>query len=417
MLDPGRRRRPWSAVLVTAHLVLSASSHAFAADIEHIEATGLGSTRLETLTELLPRDLPASFTEDEIAELERRVRNLGLFDRVDVTVVGGVLHVDVDRKENVEPELAFSSGATLRDTEASGGVVHHDIDGKGTLFGVGAGYGERFAQFEIGLVQHGYRARKWSWELEGFYGGSEVRFEDGSRQWVRGRLGGEVELKPAYSYATPIRVELSLRAYAEKSVFAEGGPAPRGGTFVGAIGELYWDRWTFHDLVPRGLLVIASASPGFLIGANEPRHHVRLEVRAFAPYRERTVLAMRGVAEAVNAGNANHSLLLGSIEGVRGLPDTLFRDRAHAYANVELRHAIDLGRRWHVQPVIFADAARFQVMDANGAPMAARSALSVGAGVRLLPTALIDTCLRVDVARRLLPSATWFVQLGIDQYF
>jgi hypothetical protein len=403
--------------VVLATAVLALPSVARAAHIDRVEAKGLGTTSVETITELLPRDAPAEFTDDELREFERRVRNLALFDDVRVSIVGGVLHIDVRRKENVEPELDFATGKTPRDTEVAIGALHHDIDGKATTFGIGAGYAERFAQFELGIAQHTYRARKWAYEAIGYYGGSAFRFEDSENDWVRGRLGGELEVKPPYWYATPFHLHASINAYAEKSVFARGGSAPPNGVSVAPWLEVYWDRWTFHDLVPHGLVCGLRLAPGVFLGPNTPRHLVRFDCIAGIALGERTVLAARGVVEGVNAGNVNHSLLLGSQEGVRGLPDTLFRNRAHAYANVELRHAIDLGKRWFLQPAAFVDVARFQSMDLRGNVREWRSALAVGGGVRVLPTALIDTLLRVDVSRLLIDQPSWFLQVGIEQYF
>lgn len=407
----------WPAGLTSLALLLAVVPARAGTRIERLEASGLGTTRTRTLTELLPAELPASFEDDDLREFERRVRNLGLFDAVAIAVVGSVLHVDVRRKENVEPDLDFASGATARDTELSLGAQHHDIDGKATNFAIRAGYAERFTQFSLGLFQHTYRARHWAWEAAGYYGGSELRFEGSAADWVRARLGGELEVKPPYWYATPLHIHASLNAYGEKSVFARGGPAPAGGLALSPWFEAYWDRWTFHDLVPHGLVCMLRLAPGVLLGPNQTRHLARVDCVAGIALSAATVLTARGVVEGVNGNNPNHSVLLGSLEGVRGLPDTLYRNRAHAYANVELRHAFDLGRRWYLQPVAFADAARFQPFDVTGTTAPWRSALSTGAGVRVLPTALIDTLLRVDVARRWLPDRGWFVQLGIDQYF
>lgn len=406
----------WVVVLLVS-LVLLVATEASAARVESVEATGIGSTKRAALLELLPREPPNEYTDAELAEFERRVRNLGLFDSVSVSLSAGVMRIDVSRKNNVEPEIAFSTGATPRDLELGMGALHHDIDGRATTLGIGAGYAERFAQFQVGVGQHTYRARKWAWEAFGYYTGSEVRFDQEPNNWVRGRLGGEFEVKPPYWYATPMHIHISINAYGEKSVFAESGAAPRGGIAVAPWFEVYWDRWTFHDLVPHGLVCGLRLAPGIFLGPNQARHLARFDCVAGVALGEHTVFAARGVVEGVNAGNANHSMLLGSLEGVRGLPDNLFRNRTHAYANVELRHAFDLGRRIYVQPVAFLDAARFQPMDARGAPQTWSSALSAGAGLRLLPTALIDTALRVDLARRILPSPTWFLQVGLEQYF
>lgn len=110
-------------------------------------------------------------------------------------------------------------------------------------------------------------------------------------------------------------------------------------------------------------------------------------------------------------------MLLGSQAGVRGLPDSLYRNRTQAYANLELRHAIEIARRLYVQGVLFSDAAVFEPMDARGEATSETTAWSTGAGLRLLPTALVGMLLRADVARIHQPLATWFVQLGINQYF
>lgn len=408
------------AVAACVVLFLTTPAGAAQLGIDRVEAKGLGTTELATLIELLPRDPPAIYTDSELAEFERRVRNLELFDRVDITVEQRVLRVDVGRKENVEPEFDFASGATAADTAVGLGATHHDVDGKASKFGIYAGYAERFAQFELELHQHDYRARKWSWEMAAGYGGSEVRFEDVGSQWIRGRLGAKLEVRPPFSYVTPLRVEFSAGSYLERSLFAEGPGAPRGGQVVLGMARLFLDRWTFHDLVPHGFLGTLVVYPGTLFsptGSSQPRHQAGLELLAAQPLGLRTVLATRAVAEWVNTGNPNHSLLMGSQRGVRGLADTLYRDRAHAFINVELRHAFDLGKRWYLQPALFADAARFQSMDVRGQPTDVRSAVSIGGGLRILPTALIDTLLRVDVARLVYPEKRWFFQIGIDQYF
>jgi len=112
----------------------------------------------------------------------------------------------------------------------------------------------------------------------------------------------------------------------------------------------------------------------------------------------------------------NHSVLVGSQRGVRGLEDSLYRTRAATWANVELRHAVEIASRWYIQGVLFSDAAVFEPMDAEGHALSWQGAWSTGAGLRLLPTALVDTLLRVDGSRLHAPFGAWFVQLGITQY-
>ncbi len=127
---------------------------------------------------------------------------------------------------------------------------------------------------------------------------------------------------------------------------------------------------------------------------------------------------INAVVEAVNkSGNPNHSVLLGSIAGVRGLSDNLYRNRAHAYSNLEFRHAIQLAPRWAVQGVVFSDFGAFQTFTDQGNVRDWRGAVNVGAGFRIIPTFLSNTLLRVDFAHLFSPSPNSLVQFGITQYF
>ena len=128
-------------------------------------------------------------------------------------------------------------------------------------------------------------------------------------------------------------------------------------------------------------------------------------------------MMINGMLEAVNAGNPNHSILIGSITGVRGLSDNLFRNRAQTYTNLELRHAIPLAARWALQGVLFSDLGAFQAFTPDGNVRGWRGAVAVGAGFRIVPTFLSNTLLRVDFARLLAPTSNSLVQFGITQYF
>ncbi len=131
----------------------------------------------------------------------------------------------------------------------------------------------------------------------------------------------------------------------------------------------------------------------------------------------KTVLKIAGHVAIVNPGDPNHSLLLGSQQGVRGLSDSLYRNFAHAFTNIELRHAFQLARRWFLQPALFTDAAAFQPMNARGDRERWIAGLNTGGGLRLIPTALVNVLLRVDAAWLHLPEPGWLIQGGISQYF
>lgn len=127
---------------------------------------------------------------------------------------------------------------------------------------------------------------------------------------------------------------------------------------------------------------------------------------------------LNSVAEAVtNSGNPNHSLLIGSISGIRGLSDNLYRNRAQAYTNLEFRHGISVAPRWAVQGIVFSDFGTFQSFTEEGVLRSWQGAVNVGAGIRIIPTFLSNTLLRVDMAQLLSPSHNTLLQIGITQYF
>lgn len=382
-----------------------------------IDVRGVERTRAAAIEELLPRPLPNTYSEQEIREFKRRTGNLQLFDHVSVGEEGTLLRVDVREKFSISPIVDLSTGKTLRDTSATLGAVENNIDGDGTRLGGYAKYSERGPQFSIWLAQHSYHPAAWQKEAEVFFSGSSFRFVGSPETWQRTRLGGDVEVKTPYSYSSALRYEFVVAAYRERLTLAGAGAVPKDGTFLGTASELIWDRYSWNDTTPRGVRITAEFRPGVFVGPAEPRFEARVEAVGAIPLGARSVVTFRATGEGVNAGNPNHSELLGSQRGVRGLPDTLYRDQAHAFANVEFRHAIEIAKRWYVQPVAFVDGAGFLPMDANGRATSWKAALAGGAGVRLIPTWLVKTLLRVDGAHLFTPTSEWFVQFGIDQYF
>lgn len=386
------------------------------ASLTTVDIVGLERTNASAILELLPRPLPNVYTAAELREFKRRVGNLQLFDVVDVNESDGVLHVAVREKFSISPIVDLSTGKTLRDTSATLGAVENDIGGEGTRLGGYAKYSERGPQFSLWLAQHSYHPTAWQKEVEVFYTGSSFRFSDAPQTWQRTRLGGDIELKTPYRYSSALRYEFVAAVYRERLTLAQGA-APNDGTFVGTASELIWDRYSWNDLTPRGLRLSGELRPGVLVGPGEPRFEARVEALGAIPVTANTVIAFRAVGEGVNSGNPNHSELLGSQRGVRGLPDTFYRDQGHAFANVEFRHAIEIAKRWYLQPAAFVDSAVFLPMDANGKPTSWNGAFAAGAGVRLIPTSLVKTLLRVDGSHLFTPTNEWFIQFGIDQYF
>jgi hypothetical protein len=354
----------------------------------------------------------------ELAEFERRIRNLSLFDYVKMDRNGTTLTVKVQEKVTLAPILNFTSGSSLKDLNATFGLVEYNLFGTGTQLGAQFNYSQRGPNIDVWLSQHPFEPGRWAKELKGFYAANGIRFADSTASWTRNRFGGEFEIRGPYAYGSPLRYEVVLEVYREFIEHEQSGPRQPNGYYIGLIPELTWDKYHWHDLVPSGYRIALELKPGFFFGANQQRHEAKLRYMQGLPLRPMSVVMMNTVAEAVNAsGNPNHSLLLGSITGVRGLPDNLYRNQAQAYANLEFRHAVQIAPRWAVQAVVFTDFGTFRPFNDSGATRDWFGAVNVGAGGRIVPTFLANTLLRVDVAHLFSPSQNTLVQVGITQYF
>lgn len=372
----------------------------------------------DEIAELLPRALPSALSDAEVTEFTRRVKNLALFDKVEVERRGSILWVSVRRKFALKPIFDFSTGKTLADASGTIGAVHNDIDGHASRLGLEVGYAERRPRFSISYYEHPYRPRSWQNEYEVYYAGSSFRFDgaESGRAWTRNRLGAEVEFLSPTVYGSRFRYELQFNAYREVVSNIDGNLSPRDGTFLSVASEFIFDKYTWNDLAPHGFKAALELRPGAFVGPAQPRHEMRGRINAALALGEKTGIVFYTLGDVLNGGNPNHSVLVGSQEGVRGLPDALYRNRTATWANLELRHAIEIAKRWYVQGVLFTDAAVFEPMDAGGNATKWIGAWSTGAGLRLLPTALVDTLLRVDGSRLHHPFGAWFVQFGITQY-
>lgn len=403
---------------VTSALATNGIADGETVSIDTVQIEGLIHTQQETILRLLPRSLPAEFTRAEVEEFERRVRNLSLFDRVQITRTGPNVTVDVQEKITLAPILNFTSGTSVKDLNATVGLVEYNLFGTGTQLGGQFNYSQRGPNVELWLSQHAYEPGRWAKEIKGSYNVNGIRFADSTSTWTRNRIGTEVELKGPYRYGSPLRYEVVVKFYRELIEDEKGAQRPPEGYYVGVIPELTWDKYRWDDLVPSGYRIALVLRPGFFFGANQQRHEAELRYLQGIPLASTTVLMVNSVAEAVNhAGNPNHSLLIGSIEGVRGLSDNLYRNRAQAYTNLELRHAIQVAPRWAVQGVLFSDFGTFQSFTDEGKLRDWRVAVNVGTGVRIVPTFLSNTLLRVDVAHLFSPSPNALIQFGITQYF
>jgi len=407
-----------ATILFTGTLAAQGIENSDSVSVDTIRIEGLIHTKQETILRLLPRPLPAEYTRAELEEFERRVRNLSLFDQVQVTRDGRSVALTVQEKITLAPILNFTSGSSMKDLNATIGLVEYNLFGAGTQLGGQFNYSQRGPNVDLWLSQHAFEPDRWAKEIKGSYHVNGIRFADSASTWTRNRIGSEIELRGPYSYGSPLRYEVVLEVYREHIEDLKNARPQSNGYYVGVIPELTWDKYHWHDLVPSGYRIALELRPGFLFGANQQRHEAKLRYLQGLPLGPTTVFMINSVVEAVNnSGNPNHSLLLGSIVGIRGLSDNLYRNRAQSYTNLEFRHAISVAPRWSVQGVLFSDFGAFQSFREDGTLQSWRGAVNVGTGIRVIPTFLSNTLLRVDVGHLFSPNQNTLVQIGITQYF
>ena len=406
----------------SATLLLAEAGHAEvtapSSTVEALEIEGNTRTRAATIKELLPRALPTVMTDDELGEVERRVRNLEIFDDVTVERRGSVLHVRVREKWTLIPSVELSTGDTAADLRVVLGATEYNLLGTGDQLTVRSFRAERGYGGGVTFREHAFRRRRWSLQLELNASTAEYRYESGT-SWGAFRSYGEVTFTspPFLSEIVNVRVG-GFGSYesTHDRVLADVPPQAEG---AGTIVALSVNRYTFHDLTPSGVKGEVFAGTGFLAAGTDvlqPRHYVEGYVVGAKPLGARTVLVARVSGGTLTRGNPNFSYLVGSVEGVRGLEDNLYRNWAQVYANLEARHGVWLGPRWALQGVVFVDGAAFERFDERGERGPAVSALSGGLGLRLVPTWLASTVLRADVAYLVAPEPRPFVQLGLKQY-
>jgi len=401
---------------LTANEVFSATDHNESIVITSIEIQGNESTKKETLIEILPRELPAHMTNAEISEYSRRIKNLGIFEYVSVIKEGNTLQVNLRRKTTLSPIIDLTTGKSLEDTSAKFGITEHDFLGTATKLGAQVGFDDRNLNFKAWIAEHDYRNNRWARELEVYRLSSSFRFDESKDEWKRHRLGAAFEIVSPFKYDSPLLYEFQLQVYEETYSDVVSNQILDRAIYYGGLFEVIYDRYSWDDLYPHGFKGVIEMRPGQMDNG-EFRAEAVAKFIAATPLVKNTSLVTNAEVAAVNSGNVNHSLLIGSKHGVRGLDDSFYRTSALGYINLEVRHSIEAWEKVYIQPTLFLDAARFRPMDADGNNQAWTNALSTGVGLRVIPTGYTNLLFRADLARLHTPSDEWFLQFGLTQYF
>jgi outer membrane protein assembly factor BamA len=402
------------ACATPAHALEGCDSAQYVADVE---LEGFEATATATVQKLFPRSWPSSFTAFELAEVERRLNNLGIFDAVRVVCRGPALSITVREKWTLVPSVEFSTGKTLADTYALLGVTEYNFLGSANQLALSVSYQQRGFGATVGFNEHDYQRHGWSLGSELSVATAAYRFE-ADEGWRTTSVTLELSGR-----SPPIADYFNYVAgfYGSNETVHEvdaGVPPPSTYVLQSFMGFTF-DAYAWHDLVPSGVQASLWFSIGGLFGETpaQPRHTAEAYLRGALPLGGRAVVVGRVEGVLGTRGNANYGYPLGSVGGVRGLPDAVYVNWAQVLANLELRQSFQPWERWALQVVGFADAAAFEGMTAQGGRGAQNAALSLGLGARVVPTWITSVVLRLDAARLLAPEPAWFIQLGLNQYF
>jgi hypothetical protein len=387
--------------------------------IERLQFEGLSATAVETVQDLLPHPVPTRYSPLELEEFERRLNNLGIFDAVTVACDGSSLRILVREKWTLVPEVDFATGKTFADSYALLGLTEYNFLGTANQLGFSAYREQRGFGATLSFEEHGYQRRGWSLGAEASMATSVVRFEaDGGWRTTSAALELSARSPPVlHEYLNYVA---GFYGSSESVDEARGSaPPPPSTQVLQSFMGFSWDAYQWHDLVPSGVQTSLWLIVGGLFGEDPPlpRHSAEFLLRAALPLGHQLVLSVRTTAVLGTRGNANYGFVLGSVDGVRGLSDATYYNWAEILSNVELRQSFQLWPRWAIQLVSFSDAAAFEQMTVRGGRGDGNVALSLGLGVRIVPTWISSVALRLDASRLLAPESAWFTQLGLNQYF
>ncbi|MEY4583322.1 MAG: hypothetical protein RL701_8025, partial [Pseudomonadota bacterium] len=335
----GRLRSLPTLLLLTLWLVFATRvTHAQAHSdrIERVEIVGADGTRPSTILDLLPRRAPASYSDAELGELQRRLSNLAVFDSVDVKrEAGGTLRIVVREKWTLVPEVDVARGTTLADTYIFLGLTEYNMLGMGSAFGLSVSRERRGFGFRASYSEHLYRRDRWSLGAEVGYGSAVLQFP-GDRSWYN-----DTAFVSLWTTSTPVvsdhlRYEVEAFYKGETMNDVTGDFRPPNGHTVGGSFAFTWDDYSWSDLTPSGWSANLTLSPAFFLGPVVPqgRHRVEFVALTACPVGYDAVLMARVEAGVVKRGNPNHNFMIGSVRGVRGLEDARYFNWIQAFANV-----------------------------------------------------------------------------------
>jgi hypothetical protein len=378
--------------------------------------SGGNRTPPSTVCDLLPRPPPSLYSAEELAEFERRLANLAIFDAVHVQERNGQLQVVARERWTLIPIFEIATGGSLENTFVLFGLTEYNTLGSANETAIVASYERRGINFAASYSPHVFRSSAWTPAFTIFRESFEVGFAGNDpNAWRATDSGVDLTLRPPYAFDSPLRYEFGLFGFTERSEPNSGELWPADGVGAGIQVLPTLDRYRSNDFVPSGYRCGLRLRAGMFFGAERWRNGVQVKCLTAVPLRGLLGVAARVQAELRNAGNPNHNVYIGSRE-VHGLPDGIYWNSGSAVANLELRQGLRLGR-WGLQLVLFTDGAAFQPMHSDGTRGEPQVALSSGTAFRVVPTFLSGVVASLDYGALWHPEVARFVQFSLGEHF
>jgi outer membrane protein insertion porin family len=290
--------------------------------VEKIKISGNTKTRDKVIRREIPLAEGEQYSASKIKEANRRLRNLGYFEEVNLTTAPGsaanqsVLNVDV--KEQATGTFSVGAGYSSVDKLIlQGSVTQNNFLGRGYKLNFSAAYSSRSQTFSLGLTDPYFLDSDWTVGMDAYK--TERRYDS----YDQFRTGGSV--RAGHSIGKYSKAFLSYRYEQQEYQGVDLGVSSRffGNRTVSSItGEIVRNSTDYHPDPSRGGMSNFSLEYAGLIGTENFLKAI-VEHRQFYPLFWKTVFSVHGKVGYVtptSGGTVSISerFFLGGIRTMRG---------------------------------------------------------------------------------------------------
>ncbi len=388
---------------------------------KRINIIGNNKTKNSVITSRLLIKPENTYTKYDIDKAQERIKELGIFSSVKLTIKNDELQVHVSEKWTTIPILKVSSGGGV--SQITTGVFDPNI--LGNFIEAGAQY-QRLEDTNSGVLwlknpylydtSYGFNLQAWKINrlrtkydqysekakvLDGFLHIRDKFYLGFTKEYS---LNYQSELFYEYNndeFSNDLVPE-EAKAFANKSEL----PPSTKFHFIGASLDVRDSKRNnlFNFYVKKGI----SKTTGI-----KDFYKAALEYKHYSNFKNFTI-ANRFKLGGTNTDTLQYWTYLGGLDSIRGFADNRFAGRYFWLNNFEIRHTLKESPTWILQSSYFIDiATNVEDIKALGQIRGA----SVGAGARLILPKVYRFILRLDYAKPIKKEDGNSVSLGVQQFF